>query len=216
MTTTLAKQIAKAGTRSRWEWNQNDKGSDGIESWESLLHSTTREISHSRMLWSSMEGRTGLMQIWKTIAPLVWNLWLNGGLGLKLCGGHAQNMGVPKGVGGGFLGSCSAGLWATKQWFKVFFDKLTFVTNSAVFEDNNAALTLTTDKNATPWNGHIEAKCHWFRSHVVDTFEIKKTDTNKQVADYLTNDIEADKFANARMMMCGWWLFALFSKIVWN
>ena len=99
---------------------------------------------------------------------------------------------------------------------KFFFDKLTFVTNSAVFEDNNAALTLTTDKNATPWNGHIEAKCHWFRSHVVDTVEIKKTDTNKQVADYLTNDIEADKFANARMMMCGWWLFALISKIVWN
>ena len=43
---------------------------------------------------------------------------------------------------------------------KFFFDKLTFVTNSAVFEDNNAALTLTTDKNTTPWNGHIEAKCH--------------------------------------------------------
>ena len=34
-------------------------------------------------------------------------------------------------------------------------DKLTFVTKSTVFEDNNAALTLATTKKMTPRNRHI-------------------------------------------------------------
>ena len=83
-------------------------------------------------------------------------------------------------------------------------DKLTFVTKSIVFEDNNAALTLATTKKMTTQNRHIGAKCHWFRSHVGDTIETEKMDSDKQVVDCLTKNLEAEKFAKARMMMCGW------------
>ena len=83
-------------------------------------------------------------------------------------------------------------------------DKLTFVTKSTVFEDNNAALTLATTKKITPQNRHIGAKCHWFQSHVGDTIKIKKVDTDKQVAECLTKNLEATKFVEAQKMMCGW------------
>ena len=83
-------------------------------------------------------------------------------------------------------------------------DKLTFVTKSTVFEDNNAALTLATTKKITPQNRHIGAKCHWFQSHVGDTIKIEKMDTDKQVADCLTKNLEAHKFVLACKMMCGW------------
>ena len=83
-------------------------------------------------------------------------------------------------------------------------DRLKFVTKSTVFEDNNAVLTLATTKKMTPRNRHIGAKCHWFRSHVGDTIEIEKIDTDKQVADCLTKNLEATKFVEARKMMCGW------------
>ena len=82
--------------------------------------------------------------------------------------------------------------------------KLTFLTKTTVFVDNNAALTLATTKKMTPQNRHIGAKCHWFRSHVGDTIEIEKTDTDKQVADCLTKNLKADKFVKACKMMCGW------------
>ena len=83
-------------------------------------------------------------------------------------------------------------------------DKLSFVTKSTVFEDNNAALTLATTKKITPQNRHIGAKHHWFRSHVGDTIKIKKIDTNKQVADCLTKSLETDKFVKACKIICGW------------
>ena len=50
----------------------------------------------------------------------------------------------------------------------------------------------------------MRAKCHWFQSHIGDTIEIEKIDTDKQVADCLTKNLEAGKFVKAQMMMCGW------------
>ena len=83
-------------------------------------------------------------------------------------------------------------------------DKLSFVTKSTVFEDNNAALALATTKKIDPRNRHIGAKCHWFRSHVGDTIKMDKIDTDKQVADCLTKNLDANKFVEAQKMMCGW------------
>ena len=76
-------------------------------------------------------------------------------------------------------------------------DKLSFMTKSTVFEDNNAALSLAATEKITPQNRHIGAKHHWFQSH-------EKIDTDKQVADCLTKNLETDKFVKARKMMCGW------------
>ena len=36
------------------------------------------------------------------------------------------------------------------------------------------------------------------------TAEIEKIDTDKQVADHLTKNLEADKLVETRMMMFGW------------
>ena len=37
-----------------------------------------------------------------------------------------------------------------------------------------------------------------------DTFETKKTNTDKQLADCLTESLKAEKFAKTQQMMCGW------------
>ena len=37
-----------------------------------------------------------------------------------------------------------------------------------------------------------------------DTFETKKTNTNKQFADCLTESLKAEKFAKTQQMLCGW------------
>ena len=75
---------------------------------------------------------------------------------------------------------------------------------SAVFEDNNGALTLATVPKLTPRSKHIAVKHWFFREHVGRATRIAKVDTKKQKADMFTKALPEKDFKNIRYLLCGW------------
>jgi hypothetical protein len=88
--------------------------------------------------------------------------------------------------------------------------KLPGVTNSmiksTVFEDNNGAIATAKSVKMTPRTKHIGVKYHFFKSHIGEAsgISLDKIDTNLQKADILTKGMAPQKFAEMRMLLCGW------------
>ena len=49
-------------------------------------------------------------------------------------------------------------------------EKLKFVSNSTIYEENNGAIVVATSPRMTPSSKHIAVKYHWFRQHVGNEF----------------------------------------------
>ena len=45
-------------------------------------------------------------------------------------------------------------------------EKLKFISSSAIYEDNNGAIVVTTSPRMTPTSNQNAVKYHWFRQHV--------------------------------------------------
>jgi hypothetical protein len=78
---------------------------------------------------------------------------------------------------------------------------------STVWEDNEAALTLsTTDPpRMTPRSKHIAVKYHWFRKHLKKGFiEVKHIRSEQQQADILTKALTRIRHEQARRLTMGW------------
>jgi hypothetical protein len=58
----------------------------------------------------------------------------------------------------------------------------------------------------TPRTKHIGVKYHFFKSHIGEAsgISLDKIDTNLQKADILTKGMAPQKFAEMRMLLCGW------------
>jgi hypothetical protein len=78
---------------------------------------------------------------------------------------------------------------------------------STVWEDNVGALTLANlePPRITPKSKHFGVKYHWFRSELKpNEIEIKKVDTDLQLADILTKALRREKFKEMRKLFLGW------------
>jgi Reverse transcriptase (RNA-dependent DNA polymerase) len=84
-------------------------------------------------------------------------------------------------------------------------DQLAVRTHSAVFEDNNGALSLAATPKLTPRSRHYATKYHFFRSHVASgTIQLKRIDTKDQLADIFTKGTTVEIFQRLRQKLCGW------------
>ena len=76
---------------------------------------------------------------------------------------------------------------------------------STVFEDNAAALRLATTKKFTPRTRHMACKYFWFLEKVEQGLaEIVKIESEKNVADIFTKNLNQIAFERVRMLLCGW------------
>jgi hypothetical protein len=80
------------------------------------------------------------------------------------------------------------------------------INKSAVFEDNNGAISSTTTVEMIPRTKHIAVKYHFFKSHLnVGTgISLAKIGTNLQKANIFTKGLVPQKFAEIRKLLCGW------------
>ena len=73
------------------------------------------------------------------------------------------------------------------------------------WEDNSAALALANNHRLTSRNKFYNVKFHFFWSHVDNgTVVVKKIETTKQQADYLTKGLASALFENCRRLNQGW------------
>jgi len=73
------------------------------------------------------------------------------------------------------------------------------------WEDNSAALSLATNHRLTARNRWYNVKFHFFWSNVDDgTVIIKKVESSKQKADYLTKGLSIEVFQACRELNQGW------------
>ena len=79
------------------------------------------------------------------------------------------------------------------------------ISQSKVYEDNEACLTFATIPKMSPRTKHIAIPYHFFRSKV-ENLEIKveSIDTDDQLADQFTKGLPQDKFEKARKKLMGW------------
>lgn len=78
---------------------------------------------------------------------------------------------------------------------------------STVWEDNVGALTLANlePPRVTPKSKHFAVKYHWFRSELKpNEIEIKKVESDLQLADILTKALRREKFREMRKLFSGW------------
>ena len=77
--------------------------------------------------------------------------------------------------------------------------------SSTAFEDNNSALQLATTHRLTTRTRYYHTQAHHFWSHVVaGTVAIKRIDTDKMDADYLTKPMPRPGFERNRKRVQGW------------
>ena len=73
------------------------------------------------------------------------------------------------------------------------------------WEDNSAALSLANNHRLTARNRWYNVKYHFFWQNVDDgTVDVKKVESSKQGADYLTKGLDAETFAACRKISQGW------------
>ena len=79
------------------------------------------------------------------------------------------------------------------------------ITQSKVYEDNEAYLKFATLPKISPRTKHIAIPYHFFRSKV-ENLEIKvlSIGTEKQIADQFKKGLPQDKFQKARKNLMGW------------
>ena len=76
---------------------------------------------------------------------------------------------------------------------------------STVFEDNAAALGLATTKKFTPRTRHMACKYFWFREKVEQGLaDIVKIESEKNMADIFTKNLNQVFFERVRLLLCGW------------
>ena len=77
-----------------------------------------------------------------------------------------------------------------------------------VFEDNNGALILATKQRITTRTKYFHVKWHHFWNNVGSAkdgkIEVRKVDTHKQAADYLTKGLATDMFQANRQIVQNW------------
>ena len=73
-------------------------------------------------------------------------------------------------------------------------ENLKFVSRSAVYEDNNGDIVVSTSPRMTPTSKHIGVKYHWFRQHVGKEFVIRKIESENQKSDIFTKGLQGQIF----------------------
>lgn len=76
--------------------------------------------------------------------------------------------------------------------------------SSTAFEDNNSALQLATTHRLTNRTRYYNTQAHHFWQHVPGTVTIKRIDTDKMDADYLTKPMPRPGFERNRQRVQGW------------
>ena len=78
---------------------------------------------------------------------------------------------------------------------------------TTVWEDNMGALTLANldPGQNTSRSKFYDSKVHWFRSHLkTNQIDVKKIDTQRQLADLFTKSVTKDIFERLRALLMGW------------
>jgi len=76
---------------------------------------------------------------------------------------------------------------------------------SWVWEDNNGAIYLAEATNKVSCRTkHIAVKYHFFRENLSDEIQVKKIDTNDQLADIFTKGLAAFQFTRLASQLMGW------------
>ncbi len=73
-----------------------------------------------------------------------------------------------------------------------------------LFEDNVGAETLAKSPKMTPRTKHIAIRYHWFRSHVGKILDIKRVNTEDQLADVFTKPVSLQILRRLRHEIMGW------------
>ena len=79
----------------------------------------------------------------------------------------------------------------------------------AIFEDNNGALLLATNKKITSRTKYYLVKWHHFWSHIKPkgNFGASKVESKEQRADYMTKGLPRDGYEHIRFLCQGWLCF---------
>ena len=83
-------------------------------------------------------------------------------------------------------------------------EKLKFVSNSTVYEDNKGAIVVARYPIMTPTSNHITVKYNWFRKHVGKDFLIQRIESENQKANIFTKSLQDEIFVRIRKLRCGW------------
>ena len=82
-------------------------------------------------------------------------------------------------------------------------EKMTFVSISNVYEENNVAIFVVTSPRMTPSSKHIFVKCHWFRHNVGKEFVIRNIESENQKSDISTKGLQGGFFVRVNNFLFG-------------
>ena len=74
-------------------------------------------------------------------------------------------------------------------------EKMKFVSNSTLYEDNNGAIVVETNPSMTSTSKKIAVRYHWFRHHLGKEFVIHNIESENQKADIFTKVLQGDFFS---------------------
>ena len=76
---------------------------------------------------------------------------------------------------------------------------------STVWEDNNGAIAISNNRQMTPRSKWYAIRLFWWKSHAErKDIDIKRIDTDNQLADPFTKSLPKDKFEELRRPVMGW------------
>ena len=78
------------------------------------------------------------------------------------------------------------------------------ITHSAIFEDNNGALTMAFSPRITPRTKHIAVRYILFRRKVGRWIDLVNINIKEYVADMFTKGLKQDRFLYPRNTLCKW------------
>ena len=83
-------------------------------------------------------------------------------------------------------------------------EKLKFVSNSTVYEENGGAIVMATIPGMNITSKYIAVKYNWFNQHVGKEFVITKIESEDQKADISVKGLQGDFFVRIMKLICSW------------
>ena len=80
--------------------------------------------------------------------------------------------------------------------------KLMFVSRFTVYKENNGAIFVKTSSSMTTTSKHFDVKYHWFRQNIRKEFVIQKIESENQMADIFTKDLQVKLFIRISNLIC--------------
>ena len=83
-------------------------------------------------------------------------------------------------------------------------EKLKFVSNSTVYEENGGAIVMATIPGMTLTSKYIDVNYLWFKQHVGKKSVIAKIESEDQKADIFAKGLQGDFFVRIMKLLCSW------------